>query len=707
MKIGPVDIGIPAIANLVGCVAAIVALFVLWNKGTDLRHEAFYRDKILRGLSDGLPERQAEGLSACRAFLAIEPNHIATRLTMANIYALQEHYTEAKQAFDDVVKLPKATPLEKAIALNGSGICALKGSPKEKLAAGVAEAEKLFQAAIESDNSYADAYANLAMLQPYKSAENWHAAAEGPARAALESKVPPTLESLGNVYRLMGVIQQQKKQPTDALKAFDASQAVRPAGAGGSEQMRRTTKLAGVIQNGLPAEVRRTQILEIERSINTLGERPQQSLAMTAVGIAWMNLREEADWATNGYPNAVRAFNRAIEYDPRNKLAYRNLSAHYDIQVDTLSKQLKGQVTSFNGITPPADVVKDGIKARRFLPADKGVLPELRRTLKDNEDVWRRFLEKSAPSDEDKTTATLEMIMLLRRQAYTMDVDEESTSKVTLDRALVLAKELETRAGDSGLVQFSVGMLLLDMKKYGEANLRFTKATEKGFKSETLTKLLTDLSRKPEMIGARPADGQRWFGTRPLVSATLYAPNATEGFKSIEMTHNGTVVPSMLLGSQVLYLPDASKLTDGRHKMQISVIEAVTSNKIEFPPLEFSIDRLPPSWKLLPDGGDVDGKAVFNITLSDPTGVDVASVRVLYRSMDNSKNPTNREIVISGRYKITAPDLNIKGNQSIAGDSFKVSAGSIPLPPGAYVLDIVAKDLSGNEMKASKGFQVK
>jgi hypothetical protein len=249
-------------------------------------------------------------------------------------------------------------------------------------------------------------------------------------------------------------------------------------------------------------------------------------------------------------------------------------------------------------------------------------------------------------------------------------------------------------------------MLLLDMKRYGEAQIRFNKAAAAGYKSPVLEKIVTELNRKPELIGARPADGQRWFGKRPLVYATLFSPNATDGFRSIEVTHNGTTASPMLTGSQVLYLPDVAKLTDGKHVIQVSVVEAASGNKIQFPPLEFSIDRMAPTFKLSPDGGEVDGKAVFNISLSDPTGVDLASVRVLYRSMDNAKNPTNREIILNGRYKVGSPELNIKGNQTIPGESFKATAGSIPLPPGAYVLDLFAKDLSGNEMKASKGFQV-
>lgn len=707
MKIGPVDIGVPVLINVGGCAVAVIALFALWNKGAGQRHEAYYREKIMRGLSDGLPERQADGVNAALAFLKVEPNHIPAKLTLANTYAVQANYVEAKKLFEEVAKMPNVTSQEKAIALTAAGVVTFKAAPKEARGPAIDEAEKLFQAAIASDAEFTDAYANIALLQPYKNADKWHAAAEVPARAALDGRIPPSAEALEGLYRMMGMIQKEKNNPTEALKSFDAAQSIRPSGGGGSDQMRRSTKLVGVIQKGLSSEVRRAQILDLERSIGTTGDRAQQALTAIAMGVAWMELREDTDWSTNGYLAGVRSFNRAMEYDPKNRLGFQNLSALYDSRVEDLSKQLKGPVTGFNGVTPPLDTWKDGAKARRLLATDKNTLYEIRRVLKEHEELWRKFIEKGTPTNEEKVAAKLEMMIQMRRQAYTMDVDEEASSKPLLEKAFAIAKELETLDSENGPINFASGMLLLDMKRFGEANIRLKKAAEKGFKSPTLDKILAELGRKPEMIGARPADGQRWFGKRPLVSATLYSPSATDGFRAVELTHNGVPAPSMLMGSQVLYLPDASKLTDGRHQIQISVIEAISATKLQFPPLEFSIDRMPPSFKVSPDGGEVDGKAVFSIQLSDPTGVDLVSVRVLYRSADNSKNPTNREIVVSGRYKVGSPELNIKGNTTIPGESFKVTAGTLPMPPGAYVLDITAKDLSGNEMKASKGFQVK
>jgi len=706
MKIGPVDIGIPVLINIGGCVIAVVVLFSLWNKGAELRHEAFYRDKIMRGLSDGLPERQSEGAKACLDFLKVEPDHVPAKLTLANIYAAQGNFAGAKQLFEEIAKMSKATSTEKAYALNGAGVSTFKAAPKDAMGPALDEAEKLFRAAIEADKEFADPHANIALLQPHKSPDKWIVTAEAPAKTAIESRVPPTAEALENLYRLVGMIQKEKRQAGEAVKSFDAAQTIRPTGVGGNDQMRRTTKIAALVEEGLSAETRRGLINELERAIPGMGDRKQQSNACIALGLAWMEMSKEPDWGTNGYLAAIRAYTRALDFDPQNVLAYQNFSALYDRRVNEFSAQLKGQVTSFNGITPPLDPVKDGPRARRMHPGDKNTLPEIRRVLKDHEDLWRRFIDKAGPAPKEKIAALLDIMILVRRQGYTMDVDEEPTLKVTLDRAYLAGKEAELLEPENGLVNFSVGMLLLDMKRFGDAQIRFNKAVAAGFKSPLIDKVLTELNRKPELLSARPADGQRWFGKRPLVYATLYSPNASDGFRSIEVTHNGATASPMLTGTQLLYLPDVSKLTDGKHVIQVAVVEAASGNKIQFPPLEFSIDRLPPTYKLSPDGGEVDGKAVFTISLADPTGVDLASVRVLYRSMDNAKNPTNREIVLSGRYKVGAPDLNIKGNQTIPGESFKVTAGTIPLPPGAYVLDLFAKDMTGNEMKASKGFQV-
>src|SRR5688572_27965885 len=109
------------------------------------------------------------------------------------------------------------------------------------------------------------------------------------------------MEALEGLYRVMGMIQKEKNYPTEALKSFDAAQAVRPAGSAGSEQLRRSTRLAGVVQKGLSSEVRRAHIQELERAMGFISDRGQQALTMIAIGIAWSELRGDPDWSTNGY----------------------------------------------------------------------------------------------------------------------------------------------------------------------------------------------------------------------------------------------------------------------------------------------------------------------------------------------------------------------------------------------------------------------
>src|ERR1700759_1786925 len=153
MKIGPIDIGIPALVNLGGCVVAIIALLAFWNKNSTLRYEAYYGEKILRGLAENLPEKQREGSEACQALLKVEPNSVPVRLSRANIHADQNDAGTAKKEFDAISKMTQATPLEKAIALTGAGVTTFKIAAKEARGPAIDEAEKYFRAAIDADGT--------------------------------------------------------------------------------------------------------------------------------------------------------------------------------------------------------------------------------------------------------------------------------------------------------------------------------------------------------------------------------------------------------------------------------------------------------------------------------------------------------------------------------------------------------------------------
>jgi hypothetical protein len=230
-----------------------------------------------------------------------------------------------------------------------------------------------------------------------------------------------------------------------------------------------------------------------------------------------------------------------------------------------------------------------------------------------------------------------------------------------------------------------------------------TAAKEKGMATPELDRMLNELSFKPQVLNVHPAIGRRWFGTVPLISASLRT--VSQDYKSVKMQVDGKDVQPTLSGTQCLFVPDESAASDGTHSVKISVVDKHNS-VIEFPEVSFGIDKKAPTIKITPDSGEISNKQVWIIALNDPSGIDIPSTFVLFKTI-KSAIPVTRELVKEGKYKMGFPDVDpmIKAAALVA-ETFKVTVGQ-ELQPGEYSLTITCSDSNGNAGSETKTFSVK
>jgi hypothetical protein len=705
MKIGPIDVSYRMLIYAGLIAFGAVFLLTTWSSKKELRQESYYRNDILRGLYDDSPEAHSAAVDACRALLSHNPKHIHARLYLGALLMRKKEtpdaLKEAREIFEKLGDDAGAKPEEKAWAWVSAGVAAFNQSETGDANKAAIESEKLFLKALEADKDNADAMANLALAQMFKSGSKGVADTNAWRVKALAAKEPASLKAQAQLHNLEGMSLLESGKPLAALGAFRMARALRPKREDVADNIRMAA-LAGITLKELPNDERRELLKKIEADLSSYGKN--ESAAMIAAGRGWMMLKDSPDFmAQNGpFQSATRLLNAAVNKDPQNIQAYYSKSAVLDERVSDLSAKLVSNITGFKGETPALGLWKTSDKLY-FATEDGGLLNDLRNTLTMQAELWGQFAERT-PKPAEKVEAKLRQLVCLRRLIWSYPEKDAAVQTGIRDRAARVSDDLLKLDPENGAAHYAVGQHLLDKNDFGGAYRELTLAKEKKFNAEGLERLLAGLGRKPEVVDVWPNPQRRWFGARPLIGGTLKVLKGSGPLKEASLLLGKTALTPVITGSQVFYVAEDDAALDGDHEVGISVTDEFGA-RIEFPKFTFGMDKRPPEIKVAPDDGSaIDPKQLWTISVRDASGIDPAQTQVVLKSVKPTK--ITRDLVKEGKYKVSVDVQPPVKLNTLCGENFQIGPG-LDLQPGEYTLEITACDINGNTGTAAKTYTVK
>jgi tetratricopeptide (TPR) repeat protein len=723
MKIGSIDVSVATVAYSAGVVAALIADVTLWAAKADVRREAWHRSTILQAMYDeNMVER---GVTVCESLAASYPSRTHLRLYLANLYYRQKRFADAEAAFAEAAKSATATPQEKAWALVGQGasvFAAGKGKPK----AAAEKAEPLFAQALAVDKECTDAIIALAIVNMWKGGAAGVKAAEERCKQALAAPKPGSLHAQQQLYAVSGLVELQNGRAAGATTDFLRARAVEPS----TTQMddyRRTALLGAAVQEGVDGTRRKELLVQCEQELKHFGK--DQVTALNALGYGWWMLRNDPLLAaaasgagkaapaggaagTGALTNAQARFTKAMDTDVKDPRAYYNMAGLLETSMAETAAKSSVPLAGFGegkaevAVNPWTGEAKQPV---RVPTADMPHLQEIVKRLKEEIELWKRFLLKANPGPPEKLDAKLRQLACYRRQAALQEGVNNSERQMMLSQSVTLAQEILKQHPESADGHFSYGRVLLDKGDFAGALKEFKEAQAKGLKTPALERLLQGVGQQPEALDVRPSPDRRWFGSRPLIACTLKTVSSAGPLKRVAIKVGQKALNAALIGSQVLCLPGANDVMDGDQLVTIEATDAL-GNAVEFPPLKFAVDRRPPTCRADPDAGaTVTPKQVFKISLSDASGIDYTSVKVVLKPLGKSAAGATRTLIDEGKYKINMAGLNPprKPGFMLDSDSFVVEPGLQDMSAGEWELGVTAQDMAGNLVQETKKYSVK
>ena len=703
MKIGPVDIRVHALVYVAAVLVLGIVVLNMWRSNSGVRLEGYYRGAILAGMNSDSTPVQQEAIDACKSVLNVSPQNANVRLYLAALLMKQKKFVEAETAAQETADLPAITPDEKAYAWVGAGVAhfrAVSGDEPAKYAAAAAECEKnnYFKKAVDSQNKNGDALANLACCKALQKPGAVSPLLKS-CDEAMAGSPAPSLSGEQQMYTLKGLALLEQGKAFDALAEFERAQALQPAGLPGlpdPHDNRRLGMLAGMLQKDVSTAQRLTMIELIEHEIGRFGK--QEVVVLNALGLARWMLSSDADYARKHFKDARRNFNDAINKYPKDPHAYLNQAAIVEDRIADLVKNLGVQVPSLNGDPPQVSPWDERGKVE-IAPADEQIKSEISGLLYEEDKLWDLFFAKVVDaSPAERVRCKLLQLSCVRRLVW---LTTDNNRKVMLTRALAIAEELTKISPSDPMTHFTQGEVFLEQGLQVKALTAFTLAKSNGTNTPQLDQLLAQIGNSPGMTDIRPSKNGPSFGAVPLVRVTLSGVNIN-AVQACVMTFDGRQVQASRVGSQVMFLPKADELKDGKHTIGVTINDG-SGAPVALPPFNFVVNKKPPVWVI---GEPVGNPPVWEITLTDEVGIDYSSLQL---TLKNAAGGFKRDLVKSGKLFFPMPNLQLKQGDKISTDKFKISSGTDqPLLPGTYTLTIDVHDNATNgTLEISRGFDVK
>jgi tetratricopeptide (TPR) repeat protein len=707
MKIGSLDIGVKTLTLAAGLVVALmvdVKLFVTnynqWGEGR------FYR-KIPICLIAGTDVERRAGVESCQSLLRSLPRCAAAGLYLGTFQYNLKQYAEARQAFEAVTQQAGATAEQRAMAFAGMGASVFRSRPEGERVQAAAEAEKWFRKALEADKNLADAKVGLAIATLWAGKPAALDEAQALLKEALAAKPPPGRDGVAQLYNALGVVLAAKQQPAEAEAAFEAAHAIIPQdwNVPHENQMRTMVSLLGL--PGLRLSVREPLLAKYE------GEEfgADGAVAMNSFAVGWWRTKADlrnADYMARSYPRSLRLLNGATKLVPDLPMSLLNKVAVYEDQLydkeSGLALQLRPEffnpcpaeqtANPWTGAAPPPAAAGTELqnllrRVYEIAQAEKLVLAEL---------IGGRVrLDVPTLVDARHRLLTCQLLM-------TLTCSTETERVGALAELTKQAEALKAQAADDPRALRAFAHVMLRARRYSEACQALRTAREKGDTDEGLKGVLDRIEAPPQLQDIRPRKS-RWFGQRPLVSATIMAPHSPGGLGG-SVTVDGKKTESALVGAQLLYLLPEGMLGDGTHKIEFQASDGYGNTAKQA--VDFYIDRAPPKVAVEPkDDQPVKGpRPVWTVGLSDPaSGVDLDSLQVQLSNQGEGAVPIRLVIIQQGVYRCELANLNVKLNDKVPGEKFR-AAPDRDLTAGVYALKITVSDKAGNRKDETRSYRV-
>jgi hypothetical protein len=266
------------------------------------------------------------------------------------------------------------------------------------------------------------------------------------------------------------------------------------------------------------------------------------------------------------------------------------------------------------------------------------------------------------------------------------------------------AEKLKAEAPGNPRVLCAYAHSMLRRGNFPAAAAACASAREKGDHRPELAAVLSQMTEPLALVDLRPRQNA-WFGRRPLIGATLSAPHNPGQLQGV-LSFDGRKLTDRLSGDQLLALLEEKELSGGAHQIEIRAADVYGNQATKR--FDFFVDGVPPRVDVTPPEAEpVSGPLpVWTFRLSDEgSGVNLTSVRVELQSVGEGATPCRLQLVARGLYQRGLPELGVRQNDPLPGETFKVSSG-LALAPGSYTLRMFFTDKAGNRGDTTRVYRV-
>ncbi|HEY3319948.1 MAG TPA: hypothetical protein VGP72_05745 [Planctomycetota bacterium] len=704
MRIGKFEVSIKLLVCIGGFVVGILILLTMWRANSERRAEAIGRGRIMQAMYDDSGDAISNGIDACKLLVELNPKKTNARFYLANLLFRQKAYVESQKAFEEIVNLEGVADREKASALVGAGVAMYMGAAKEKQPKILPDVQKYFDRAMTAQKNCVDAMINTALVKMHRGGAAATKDLEKDCRQIVDREtagIAPSRPAQEQFYTLAAMVASQNGKPMEAVAYFERTRATGGTGKR-SDEGKRLALLSAMTEKNLPTPKRRELIKSFEADQKNFEKDKVNTL--NSMGVALALCRDDPDYVIGPYANALKYFQRAINADTKDLAAYQNIIGLYEKRLADVAATASVPLTGFTGQTPLPDRWGVSEKVDRFPKADFPVLVELKKVLGEEEVLFKKMnLMKLEPPA--KIDLKLREVSCLRRQAFLTEFVEDTFRQALYTRCLQAVKELEMLAPDNPDVVLTSVLVLTEKGDYVGAARKLAECLTRGVKSPQLDQVAKELTIQPRCVGIRPSEGRRSFGPRTLIAASLELPNLGQKPRGTAKIDGKMIGAQMagVYGTQLLYLPSERELAEGLHDVEVSV-DVGGGTPITFPTFKFDLDKQGPVCRIEAEGTEpLPLLPVFSITLSDRSGIDYNSVKVVLKGKRGA--PTT--LMSEGKYRVKMPKLNPPRTDGfpLDADAFQVTPAR-ELPIGDYDVIVTSSDILGNSATETKTFKV-
>lgn len=715
LKVAKIDIT-PSVVGMIGG-AALLLMVAIWQvlAGAPRRAIGAAATELREGLQSGVYQKINAG---ARGVARYRPKIELDLMRAAAAYRVGKS-AEARKIYKKVLK--KGKKKHQAIALVALGAIEMMAAKDGEQAAAAKSATSRFEKAIRLSEGLGDAYANLGtaklILEQYD-----EAAAQ--FQKALDARIPPTRDALGNTYNGLGVLHAVRGDAKESARRFTMAKAmsVRVQRGGvwkAPEDNLKAARLNMVTQMNLP-EIERRKVLNRARQERwvTLFPKQIQYDINVRLGLGAYYIRDLGRMKWH--------FNAAIKMDPLRADVYLRWASLLWLQMQkpyadaktSAERRRQKDKRLMVGVGNPWKVEPGApVGSRRSNAREPTGFSQAVRLRKDWEKHLVEALTNSPLSDEMRwrINRVIAHVLLFEASLYWRDAAKaKAAARKHIDAMVKIKPDDAEGLRLQALMIYEASQALAADKQSESPDFRkadqmvaealglLRKSFERDDSQADLRALLDGNKRKVEITDFRPSGGIA-LSSRPIISSAVLGVPLEELKKSPPiMMVDGTVVRARLLGHDLFYRPPAP-LADGAHRVHVSYKH--TDGKTLSSDFLFAVDNAPPTISLLdpPFGTTLrDVQPSFTIAYADKgSGIAISSLVVELRPVGGTAIFTD-SLIKGGVYDFSFPGTPRFMRGDAVGEKQTVVASRHRLKPGGtYQITVKVSDNRGNRKMAN------